>query len=1463
MSTLNREKDLFFYNSANFPFRDYIDMRAVHQHAHFVFTAAELRVGFESLGDVQQSNNQANAKITMLCFAAKALHLGLHYRGAHVGKSSINGQPRVTVLLNYLTQTLFQNEVRREIVPPEELYLSSNIVGVAVHMFIHDPDLRWSDILSDTMMVNRYGAPVPKPKEQDRFARQPNEQHGLERQEQPAPLEFVGRPDRPGEHLNHPDCAYVYLTQLRVRRGKSKKTARAGAASSRQHGKTSNGYRTLDRLYKYAQLGGVATGSTRFYNVPGGDSIQHLDTLGEAHPLQFSNLFSWEKAFDTISKMKIDPLFLDRSNWFNTRRVPDVETFGSPYWQAGGLEPELGGGFRGGYAAGQTDTCAELPLAMFRPSSIYRTLLPHVALFRSAPTLDEHGNRIVDPGYVMEALGLPSAARLIELETESSMNKDVFNALNDEGTAGETRVKQLLKTPLQPEADYKRELRKLREAGYRAYASLMGDISNPSLPEGYKFLLLWRHRNPKIVPKEEPLWQAPDVGLTAYAQFKVQQLCVSEMIMQSSDSQLFLLPVLLRAALTVYIGRYGGKLYREHIQVVCAPGTGKSDLINKLTNLLIPNTYEIQGGASSMGLIGKHQSQRIIELSHELDSHYAPTREPEMGEAMKIHKMLLGCLSEGFKKYKTTESVIDPVTGVESREPVVRVSEDTNVRMGNRNYDEFYAKPGGSAAAMRDRFTTLLMTMLYSARRPSLLGSVLNIQYAACSEAAIEVQHQYHLVQDLFARYHAGMSAGWLPKADFQLYNKLSPLMTAFIATRYPNFLSALRSVSTMNARIITESGMHAAWLTLFTPLNPTAKVELIKDTELACLREKAVAAGQDPELVRPYVVKMDVYDPDVLLQRMAHLYYCRYEQLVFVITEKLFEMTNVVSLEVTRHIAERNSRYFTYGRGAAEQALEYEGNPWPVDTPNQQRNSKDRPKQFPLQRFFEEYTDQQAAGKPDGFQPFTGVYYLGIPATMRQTSARRADAGSGMDTSYNSFELIPETIPPEHLALYQTMARSEGRPSIVERPEVPLYKMESCNGGHKFFNANYVCVPTSIQDYARSASGIFGHYKIDQDGLVQMLRGLTKEYMVTPYLPLVRVHDPALNIPNWEECLSRVQSLRYLPNFFCRFPKFRVPVLIEHEAKNCFYMLVSYFETNPYKICREMINFISYKSTPSRRMVFGVPAESNHFIYEPYEMRPRAGVELKIPGRGLPQEVSKKMVSKYLFNSQTGTSMVGNRNAFEGLSFLDDCMEQHFAVDYLLRNFPDEDRATLLGTYAPSAIDAQLTKFYTDHPQCLERRPYPACVNPPEPVLPPAEKGAPPPPPEKEPAQNSNPEPAASPAPTLRVASSGPRAPTVSEQLVLQRTQSARLNREIRNNPNSSEVVALAQAYKAAWTPSFQLQTGDDDEDGAGEFDDEEESEQQQQAATTVFEQRPAVRRVGGRRSPEISRGSAPLGDF
>ena len=66
----------------------------------------------------------------------------------------------------------------------------------------------------------------------------------------------------------------------------------------------------------------------------------------------------------------------------------------------------------------------------------------------------------------------------------------------------------------------------------------------------------------------------------------------------------------------------------------------------------------------------------------------------------------------------------------------------------------------------------------------------------------LSVSQQFCMMQDLFARYHAGMSVGAFPRGGVQLYNTLNSLMTAFIATRYPNLMNALRSASTMNTRI-------------------------------------------------------------------------------------------------------------------------------------------------------------------------------------------------------------------------------------------------------------------------------------------------------------------------------------------------------------------------------------------------------------------------------------------------------------------------------------------------------------------------------------------------------------------------------------------------------------------------------------------------------------------------------------
>lgn len=1305
-----QQKRARYYAPTSFPFKDSINGASIHQQAHFVFNAEEMRPGFECLGDVNQSLDRANAKQALLAFISKGIKYDLHYRGLHAGATWIGEQPRVVILLNYLTKEVFRNRDERTPLSDEQLFRSDNIRGLLISIFIFDDALSFEDMLSDAMKINLYGLPQKKgPRD---YATQPDERH-IAPQIEAENRVAVGRPDVPGEHLDFKDTSYKYLISPEHRKEMKKKRASVNKY-----------YTSIDRISKIFQLMQMIVGGD-FSLVGGADSTQHLSTLGAAHRYQLYNIFTFEKALQQIALLDVDEIFKKKESWLNRYRVDELETFGAPSWPPGPMVRNFGNDTPQ-YPAGHANTCASLPLEMFRPSGIYRDVLPHISVLNSTRAsqgyqqmdIDVATGRRVNISYIMESMGMPSAPRAMEIAEQYAANKDAFNEIADKNNATETRLTHMVKDSRQPSEEYKTLLAKHQEEGFRHYSRLFNDISSPDLPEGYRFMLMWKWKNPGLAPQEEPFWQDPKVALCSYSQMKVTQLSMFENIVQSSDSQLFVLPVLLRSCFSTYIGRYNTKIYREHVQVVCAPGTGKSDMISKLIGLLIEGTYEITGGASGMGLIGKHQSQRLIELSHELDGHYSPTEEPK-GDAEKIHKMLLGCLSEGFKKYKTTGEVIDPITGQKSRQPVTMVSEDTNVRVGNRNWDEFKAKQCGSAYAMRDRFTTILMTMLYSSRRPSLLSSVLNVQWSSASEALISAGNQFKLMQDLFARYHAGMSVGYLPRADIRLYNSLNSLMTAFIATRYPNFLNALRSASTMNTRIIAETGMYAAWMTLFTPLNPTAKVVQIEKAKLRELRLQAQSEGIDPDKIRTYTLEMAAYNPEVLLPVMAKLYYCRYEHLVFVFTEKLFEMTNVVSLEITRHMAARSCRYIVFGHGERPEQTE----PWPPETENSVRRGLYDAASMPLNMFVESLLD-----------PAKFSSYLGMPASQRQAAARSrdqsgagGDKAAGNDVAYNSYELVPEEIEDKYLSLYQTMAPESDEPFRIQRLHRPLYKREVYNNT-KFHNPNYVCINASIANYARSSSGIFGHYKVDPDGFVHMMKALAKETMVTPYLPLipesnVNVGAATGEVTGWENVLDRVQSLRYLPDQFRRFPKYRVPVLIEHETKECFYLLISYFETNPYKVCTEAINYISYNMTPRRRMLLGVPSQDNHYIYEPFTLKPRPGRELLIPSRSSNQDVTKTILSKYFFDPTTGRSAMGNAKSSKPQTYKDECLEEKYASDYLFRYFPDEKPDDLLENWGPAGVDRRLREFYTEHPDCLEPRPYPECIANPEAPIP-SEKG-------------------------------------------------------------------------------------------------------------------------------------------
>ena len=1302
-SPLLRGKRRYFYQPAVFPWVDYVRKASVKQEAHFVLSEMDLREGFVSLGDFQAGNDLGEVKLTLLCFLAEAIHYSQKYRGIHHGSTFVGGNPRVVVVMNYLTKEVFLNGVDKKPYTRDELCTLDNIRGALVSIFICDNDLSFDDMCTDMMNINARGIPHMKSRQEvieveeedrQRAEQQPNQQQPAQPPQQqqaggvphiPAP-----RPDQPGLPLGDRKSKY-YFTGDPMQKQRFRDQYKRMEDSS---------FLNVDSLNPLLLL--IQCWTHTFNYVPEQVSDSHMSCLGPAHEYQIQHAFSFLKAIEEMKLMPIAEIFKDPDNWVNTRRGPVAEeTFGSPCFEAAVAIPDIDAVPQRRFQAGTVPTALLMPADLFRANRIQDTILPHFRIdddnlganSRSVIRLRNNEHKTINTTEVLESVGIMSSYRKQQKKKEEEMNRDIFNEIFERVSAEEQRIYPKLGNPQAPSSAYLSEMKVLREKGHRLYLSLISQVASFTIPEGFRHLLSWRlTQATDLTPLPEHMWQNTETGLTSYGQMKHRHLILTEAIVRTSDTQLFLFPVVWRAAMSAYLPKVGNKLFKEHIQIICAPGTSKSDLLNRVTELLIPYTYDVEGGASGMGLVGEHCSQRLIDISHELDNYYAPVEEPK-GENAKIHKMLLGCLSEGRKKYKTTVEAIDPLNGEKIRASNRKESDDTTVRIGARNHNTFMAKSGGSAAAMYDRFTQVMQVQIYSAKRVSIFSQVLDVSTVRENASRLLVQQQFRMAQDFVGRYCIAVECGWLPFPDLSLFSDLAPKMTSFMAARYPHFHSQLRRVGGMATRLLGDLVWDRALKVLFTPLNPTHSPRYYDQKELDEMRSRAEIENRECTSI-PWVSTFAPYDPERLLPEMAKMMYCTYESLIFVMTERLHEMTNASMLDVFRHIAESSANYYRYGRLSCDEEMAV----WPVE-----RTVDVSVVALTLDGLIAKLLDRKKNDKTGHIEE-GAVYSLAIPSSEAQfnyQSKQKPDHSiAATELGYHQFEMRREHISPEYEELYETSAHARREPIRLRRETMPNYKIEKIKGV-EWINPNYVCITGSIYSYANSMSGIFGEQRLDRDGFISMMEMASSEYMITPTLPLINRNEPAFT----PEALGIIQSLRYISGVMSYFPKYRLPILIQDRRKNCFYMLISYFETNFHRMCEEMIEYISYNTTPRREILLGVPAAANRFYYQPYQMKPNLKKKLVIGGNTNIRAETVKMLSSYHFDPKTGLGPQKGRSAFESRTYDGVCIEKEKATAYLLRNFPDDPE--VLTNYLPSALERRLREFYEKHPEGLIEQPY------------------------------------------------------------------------------------------------------------------------------------------------------------
>ncbi len=1285
-SAILKTKRSYFYQPSAFPWTEHVQMNNVKEQAHFVLSEQDLREGFVSLGDFQAGNYVAQSKLTILCFLAEAMHYSQRFRGVHHGSTFVGDNPRTIVVINYLTTEVFIN--RESAIPRsrEQMYFLDNIRGVLISIFICDEDLSFADMCSDMMNINAHG--LPQFKQRTEFAE-------VEMNDNNQPAEDVPhapRPDKPGMLLGVKGTKYTFSNDPQY----------WSRFQSQYQRLEDTSFLTVNNLNPLILL--IQIWTRRFGYVVQQISESHMIDLGAHSEYQIRNAFSFANALEAISVMNVDPIFKRRENWFNTiRGEHGQESFGAPCWYSGQVMPTMDGGERRAHASGCIKSALLAPGDLFRAGRIQDTIMPHC-------TLDENRaddgrqfirvqgvERTIDVKGLLESVGIVSSFDKQMKKKQSELNRDPFNEIFERVSAEEMRLLSRLGNPLEPSSDFLEHMAALREKGRQLYLALSSQVASPVIPEGIRFQLSWRLGQPAdMAPIPEHMWHDFNTGLTSYGQVKHRQLLITESVIKTADTQLFLFPVVWRAGLSVMFPKVGNTLYKEHLQIICAPGTSKSTLLDLISEMRIPYSHETEGGASGMGLVGDHCSQRMLQIFHELDEYYAPIEEPK-GENGKIHKMMLGCLSEGRKKYRTTVEAMDPFTGLKSRASSRMESEDTNVRIGARNYNSFIAKSGGSAAAMYDRFTQVMLVQINSPRRVSIFSQVLNSGPSSITAAKLQAQQQFRMCQDLVGRFCMAVECGWLPFPELTLFSDLAPMMTGFLAARYPHFHSQLRKVGCMKTRQFGDVVWDRAWKILFTPLNPTSTTRRYTAQEMIVRRMQAEFENKafDPT---PWITEMGPYEPEKLLLDMAKMMVCTYDSLFFVMTERLREMTNAPLLTVLAHIAENSGNFFSYGRKSCDTEMKI----WPIE------RTGSHPKMWTLDGMIAELL--QRYKNPDtGRVTENAIYKVYIPVTENMLNFQRSQkpdaSGATGEVGYSELGMTRERVPPEYEDLYETSSIELDEPVRLHRDTAPVYKREKIQGVD-YYNVNYVKIEGTIYTYANRMSGMFGDIQLDKEGFIQMLEMAASEYMVTPMIPLIKDSE-ILSTP---ESLGYVQSLRYIPGAMRHFPKYRLPALINDKRRGCFYLLVSYFETNFNRMCEDMIEYVSYAATPRREILLGIPATNNRFYYQSYKMRPTPGKRLTIGNKTNSRPETQKVLRSYTFDVKTGMGLnTGHANSADKV-YHDKCIETERATEYLLRNFSAKDPA-VLDNWLPAAIERRLRLHYEEYPDHMITESYDSLV--------------------------------------------------------------------------------------------------------------------------------------------------------
>jgi hypothetical protein len=318
------------------------------------------------------------------------------------------------------------------------------------------------------------------------------------------------------------------------------------------------------------------------------------------------------------------------------------------------------------------------------------------------------------------------------------------------------------------------------------------------------------------------------------------------------------------------------------------------------------------------------------------------------------------------------------------------------------------------------------------------------------------------------------------------------------------------------------------------------------------------------------------------------------------------------------------------------------------------------------------------------------------MPVGVHIARMKNSMGKSGRSVQYAAFELQPVKIEDEFEELFLLNAPKEATAFKLDRTEKVVYKQEY-KGNVTYINPNYVAIRNDIPTFANLVAGQIGDYSLKEDAIKDLLYDLRRKQIVTPYLPIIDTTDPMA------KNMNDIQSLRYIHSAMKQFPKYKVPVLIVDPHEGEFYILISYFETNPYEVVRSMLDHICYNATRRRKTIMGIPSQKHCLHYEPIEIKPVPEKKLVLARSSNINEQTLSLLTEFCDSTVLETTTTDKY-------YFNDDIEEDFAMDYLKRYNPSADHNTLRG-YTPAGIWRQLygeNGFYRTNSANLHSQPYP-----------------------------------------------------------------------------------------------------------------------------------------------------------